>query len=287
MIIVTGATGQLGSQIVRRLLDRVPADQVGVSVRGPDRAADLATRGVRVRHGDFTQPASLMEAFEGATQVLVVSAATTGASAVDQHAAVFKAALAAGTKRLVYTSHQAARADSLFPPMPDHAATEQYLAGTGAPFTALRNGFYASFVPRLLGQALQTGQLIAPADGPVSWTTHADLAEAAAIILADEGRFEGPTPPLTAPEAFDLQAVAGILSELTGRPMSRVVADDDEFVADMVSHGAPQGQADMLLGMFRASRRGEFATTNPTLENLIGRPATSLRSVLEQVTEPN
>jgi len=241
MIIVTGATGQLGSQIVRRLLDRVPAEQVGVSVRDPDRAADLATRGVRVRHGDFTQPASLAGAFEGATQVLVVSAATTGASAVDQHAAVFQAALAAGARRLVYTSHQAARDDSLFAPMPDHAATEQYLAGTGAPFTALRNGFYASFVPRLLGQALQTGQLIAPADGPVSWTTHADLAEAAAIILADEGRFEGPTPPLTAPEAFDLQAVASILSELTGRPVSRVVADDDEFVAGTAT-ASPRGR---------------------------------------------
>lgn len=287
MIIVTGATGQLGSQIVRRLLDRVPADQVGVSVRDTDRAADLAARGVRVRHGDFTEPASLAEAFEGATQVLVVSAATTGTSAVDQHAAVFQAALAAGARRLVYTSHQAARADSLFAPMPDHAATERYLAGTGAPYTALRNGFYASFVPRLLGQALQTGQLVAPADGPVSWTTHADLAEAAAIILADEGRFDGTTLPLTAPEAFDLQAVAGILSELTGRPVRRVVTDDDEFVAGMVGHGVPQGQADMLLGMFRASRRGEFATTDPTLENLIGRPATSLRSVLEQVTEPS
>ncbi len=287
MIIVTGATGQLGSQIVRRLLDRVPADQVGVSVRDTDRAADLAARGVRVRHGDFTEPASLAEAFEGATQVLVVSAATTGTSAVDQHAAVFQAALAAGARRLVYTSHQAARADSLFAPMPDHAATERYLAGTGAPFTALRNGFYASFVPRLLGQALQTGQLVAPADGPVSWTTHADLAEAAAIILADEGRFDGTTLPLTAPEAFDLQAVAGILSELTGRPVRRVVTDDDEFVAGMVGHGVTQGQADMLLGMFRASRRGEFATTDPTLENLIGRPATSLRSVLEQVTEPS
>jgi len=285
MIIVTGATGQLGSQIVQRLLDRVPADQVGVSVRDPDRGADLATRGVRVRHGDFTEPASLAEAFEGATQVLVVSAATTGTSAVDQHAAVFQAALAAGAKRLVYTSHQAARDDSLFAPMPDHAATERHLTGTCAPFTALRNGFYASFVPRLLGQALQTGQLVAPADGPVSWTTHADLAEAAAIILADEGRFDGRTPPLTAPEAFDLQSVAAILSELTGRPVSRVVADDEEFVAGMVGRGVPHGQADMLLGMFRASRRGEFATTDPTLETLLGRPATSLRSVLQKAAE--
>jgi uncharacterized protein YbjT (DUF2867 family) len=52
---------------------------------------------------------------------------------------------------------------------------------------------------------------------PTSWTTHADLAEAAAIILADQGRFDGPTPPLTAPDALDLTDIAGILTDLTGR----------------------------------------------------------------------
>ncbi len=70
MIIVTGATGRLGSGIVERLLDRVPAGTVGVSVRDVDRAAALAERGVRVRAGDFTDPATLEAAFEGAEQVL-------------------------------------------------------------------------------------------------------------------------------------------------------------------------------------------------------------------------
>jgi uncharacterized protein YbjT (DUF2867 family) len=62
----------------------------------------------------------------------------------------------------------------------------------------------------------------------VSWTTHADLAEAAAIILADEGRIDGPTAPLTAPDALDLADIAGIATELTGRTIRRVVTDDDE-----------------------------------------------------------
>lgn len=167
--------------------------------------------------------------------------------------------------------------------MPDHAATERYLAGTGTPFTALRNGFYASTVPHLLGRALQTGVLVAPADGPVSWTTHADLAEAAAIILTDEGRFDGATPPLTAPDALDLEDIAGILTELTGRAIHRIVAADDEWTAGLTGHGVPTEQANMLLGMFRASRRSEFATTGSTLENLLGRAATPVRSILEGV----
>jgi uncharacterized protein YbjT (DUF2867 family) len=144
-----------------------------------------------------------------------------------------------------------------------------------------RNGFYASTVPLLLGEALRTGELIAPADGPVSWTAHADLAEAAAIVLA-EGGFEGPTPPLTAPVALDLQDVAVLLTELTGRPVRRVVAEDDEWVAGLTGHGVPADRAALLLGMFHAARRGEFAVAGPELENLLGRPATPLRTILAE-----
>ncbi|GAA0613520.1 NAD(P)H-binding protein [Kutzneria viridogrisea] len=284
MIIITGGTGQLGSQIVDRLLDRVPADRVGVSVRDTARAGDLAARGVRVRRGDFTDPNSLADAFEGATQVLIVSTDHTGGAAVARHVAAIDAAREAGAKRILYTSHQGAAEDSVFAPMPDHAATERYLSTTGTPFTVLRNGFYASTIRHLLGQALETGELVAPADGPVSWTTHADLAEAAAIILTDEDRFDGPTPPLTAPDALDLADIAGILTELTGRTIRRVVAEDAEWTATMIGHGVPADRVKLLLGMFHAARRGEFSTTGPVLGNLLQRTATPVRSVLAGLT---
>nr|WP_310969987.1 MULTISPECIES: NmrA family NAD(P)-binding protein [unclassified Amycolatopsis] len=283
MIVITGGTGRLGSRIVDCLLERVPAAEIGVSVRDPRRAAELAARGVRVRRGDFADPESLADAFEGATQVLVVSTDETGAEAVAHHVAAVEAARAAGAKRVLYTSHQAAAADSRFAPMVDHATTEGRLAG--APFTALRNGFYASTVPLLLGGALETGELAAPADGPVSWTAHADLAEAAAIILAEEGRFDGPTPPLTAPVALDLEDVAALLTELTGRSVRRVVVSDDAWAAGLVGHGVPAERAELLLGMFRAARRGEFATAGPDLEALLDRPATPLRTVLAEALE--
>jgi uncharacterized protein YbjT (DUF2867 family) len=283
MIVITGATGQLGSLIVASLLERVPAEEVGVSVRDTGRAADLAQRGVRVRSGDFGEPDSLAHAFEGATQVLIVSANELGGKAVDGHVAAIDAASAAGAERILYTSHQAASADSLFAPMLDHAATEGYLAETVTPFTSLRNGFYATTIPFLLGQALTTGEIVAPADGPVSWTTPADLAEAAAIILADPGRFDGPTPPLTAPDVFDLQDVAEMLTKITGRIIRRTVADEDEWAAGLAAHGAPEGVATMMLGMFRAARRGEFSATSPALGDLLGRPVTPLSSFLEGV----
>jgi uncharacterized protein YbjT (DUF2867 family) len=281
MIVITGATGRLGSQIVDRLLERVPAGQVGVSVRDVDKAAALAERGVRVRAGDFTAPGTLKHAFEDADQVLVVSAAIRGDGAAAANRAAVDVAAAAGAQRVLYTSHQAASMESLFAPQRVHAQTEQHLARIGLPFTALRNGFYASTLGFHIGAALETGRLVAPQDGPVSWTAHADLAEAAAVALAEPDSLEGVTAPLTAPHLLDFEAVAGILSDLSGRTVERVVVDDDEWKAAAVAAGMPAPAADFTLGMFRASRRGEFAVTDPTLESLIGHPATPVRAVLE------
>ena len=283
MIVVTGATGALNGATVEHLLKWVPAEQIGVSVRDLAKAQHFADRGVRVRQGSYEDPAALRHSFEGAEQVLLISSNNPQADAVALHRAGIEAAVAAGARRILYTSHQGASADSLFAPMPEHAATERYLAETGTPFTSLRNGFYATTVPFILGQARTTGEIVAPADGPVSWTTHRDLAEATAIILADPGRFDGPTPPLTAPDAFDLDDVADILTKLTGRTIRRTVADDDEWAAGLVAHGAPEALATMMLGMFRAARRGEFSATSPTLGDLLRRTAAPLSSFLEGV----
>ncbi|SDT09589.1 Uncharacterized conserved protein YbjT, contains NAD(P)-binding and DUF2867 domains [Friedmanniella luteola] len=280
MDVITGATGHLGNLIVEQLLERRPAAEVGVSVRDVTKAGALAARGVRVRAGDFTDPASLEHAFEGARRVLVVSAAIRGEGAVAANLAALDAARAAGAERILYTSHQAASRDSLFAAQPTHAATEDHLAGLGVPFTALRNGFYASTLEFLTAGAVQTGQLAAPADGPVSWTAHADLAEAAAVALTEDGVLDGVTPPLTAPEMLDLEQVAAVLSELTGRTVTRVVVPDDPWRQSAVERGMPPAAADFTLGLYRAARRGEFAVTDPTLEAVIGHRPTSARSVL-------
>ena len=284
MLIVTGANGQLGRAIVERLLERVPAAQIGVSVRDPEQARGLEERGIRVRRGDFADAASLAHAFEGASQVLIVSG-TTGETAVRQHHTAIDIAKAAGARRILYTSHMGSNPSSPFPPMPDHAATEVALRDSGVAFTALRNGFYATTAGLLLGTAVETGKLTAPEDGPVAWTTHADLAQAAAIALTEES-LDGMTPNLTASEAIDMTGVAAIASELTGRPIRRVVVPDAEYRAGLVAHGIPASAADMLLGLFLASRQGEFSHVDPTLARLIGRPPTPLREVLKVAILP-
>lgn len=276
MIIVTGATGQLGRAVVERLLDRLPAGEIGVSVRDPQKVRDLEERGVAVRRGDFADPSSLTDAFAGATQVLIVS----GPAESEPHRAAIEAAKEVHAKRILYTSHMGANLRSPFQPMRAHAETEQDLQASGIPFTSLRNGFYATSAIQIMGGALHTGRLAVPEDGPVSWTAHADLAEAAAIALTREGLLDGITPPLTGPQALDFADIARIASELTGRKIARVTVSDEEWKAGLVSRGVPEASATMLLGMFAASRHGEFAAVDPALAGLLGHQPTAFRDVL-------
>ena len=174
----------------------------------------------------------------------------------------------------------AASPTSAFPPMRDHAATEEMLRDSGLAWTALRNGFYASSGIAMLDGALKSGRLEATEDGPVSWTAHADLAEAAAIILTRGGSQNGPTPPLTASEALDFGDLATIASTLLGKPIARVVLSDEELREKMVANGVPAGAIDIVLGLYRAARNGEFSTSDPTLERLLGRPPMTMRALM-------
>ncbi len=270
VIVITGATGALGGATVEHLLKRIPADRIGVSVRDVAKAQHLADRGVRVRHGSYNDPAALRDSFEGADQVLLVSQNDPDSDGIGLHRNAIKAAVAAGTQRILYTSHQNVRSDSPFDPAHEHSGTEALLAQSGVAWTSLRNGFYAHSINWLLGDWQQTGVIAAPSDGPVSWTDRVDLAEAAAIILTRQRPFDGPVT-LTAPSAVTFDDIAAIAAELTGRDIKRVVVEDEQWLADKIAAGTPEHMARMLLRFFHATRSGHFAETDPLLAELLGR----------------
>ncbi len=282
MIIVTGATGKLGHAIVMRLAQRIPATEIGASCRDPEKAHDLADLGVRVRRGDFSDPGTLADAFEGVTQLLLVSsnARAQGGDPLAQHAAAIDAARIAGATRILYTSQIASSPTSAFPAARDHAATEAMLAENGLAWTALRNGFYAQSGILMMGEALKTGTLETVQDGKFSWVGHQNLAEAAVAILTEEGRFDGPTPPLTGAEGLDFGDMARIASEVTGKTITRTIVTDEEMRAKVMARGAPARAADMVLGLYIAARKGEFAKVDPTLETLIGHAPVSMKDMM-------
>ncbi len=280
MIIVTGAAGQLGGRVVDRLATMVDPGQIGVSVRDPAQVAGLAERGIRVRRGDFDDPASLATAFEGADQVLIVSANKLGEEARRLHRNAIAAAQTAGASRILYTSHQGARLGSPFAPADQHAGMEGDLAASRVPFTSLRHGFYAESCLLMVGDALRSGDLAVPQDGPIGWTARADLAEADAAILAGRAAFDGISPPLTAASSITMEELASIASEVTGREITYRMISDDEWRSARVAAGMPEVYADMLLGTFRAARQGDFAATDPSLEHILSREPVTMRDVI-------
>ena len=282
MIVVTGANGQLGRQVVQGLLKKLASSQIGVSVRDPAKAADFKQRGVRVCQGDFADPSGLAQAFDGAEQVLIISVNNIE-EGVRQHGDAIRAAKDAGAKRILYTSHQAASPSSAFvPARANHAATEALLETSGVPYVSLRNGFYAESALFQMSSVKQTGKIVVPKDGPVSWTARADLAEAAVAALTEPGLFDGTSPPLTSSETLDFADIARLSSEILGRDVLRETVSDDDYRASLIAHGLPEKMAAMFLTLYTAARAREFAVVDPTLERVLGRKPTPMRDVLNE-----
>jgi NAD(P)H dehydrogenase (quinone) len=279
MITVTGATGALNGATVDHLLEHVPADQLVVVARDVAAAQRFADLGVEVRRGDHADPASLPAAFAGADQLLLVSSSDPAADAVALHRTAIEGAVQAGVGRVLYTSHQGAAPGTPFGPGRDHAATEQLLADSGLPWTSLRNGFYAHSLLFMAGPWRETGRIEVPADGPVSWTSREDEAEAAAVVLLSDGGYDGPVT-LTASAAPTFADVAAIAAEISGRAVERVLVDPDAWVAGQVAGGTPEFVARFLLGMYSAAEQGFFAGVDPLLGELLGREPRSVRDLL-------
>ena len=161
MIVVTGASGQLGRLVIQSLLKTVPAAGIVAAVRQPAAVADLAALGVQVRQADYAQPATLDAAFQGATKVLLISSSALG-ERVAQHGNVIDAARRAGVALLAYTSLLHADTSPLGLAA-EHTATEALLRASGVPHVLLRNGWYTENYLASLPAVLQHGAVIGSA----------------------------------------------------------------------------------------------------------------------------
>ena len=283
MIVVTGANGKLGRGVMEGLLGLMAPERIVACVRDPAKAGTLGERGVQLRQADFADPATLAAAFADAEQVFITSVDKFGPEGRRLHKMAIEAAYTAGARRVLYTSHMGARPDSAFA---DHCAAEAVLAEAGKPFTSLRHGFYAESALHLVGRGFEMGEIRVPEDGPVCWTARADLAEADAIVLAQQGRLDGITPPMTALATFTMADLAAIASELTGREVKRVVVPDAQWRDEQLAKGAHAPMVAALLGMYRAARSGDLAETHPLLADLLGRPPLTMRDVLASILRP-
>jgi NAD(P)H dehydrogenase (quinone) len=274
MIVITGATGQLGRLVIQELLKTAPASDIVAAVRSPEKAADLAALGVQVRHADYTLPATLATAFEGASRLLLISSSEVG-QRLPQHRAVIDAAKQAKVPLLAYTSILHADRSPLGLAM-EHQATEALLRESGLPFVLLRNGWYTENYTGNVATAIAHGAVLGSArDGRIASAARADYAAAAAAVLVRDDQ-AGLIHELAGDEAFTLQQLAAEISRQSGKPVVYQDMPQAAYAAALESVGLPSGFAQLLADSDAGAAQGALFDDGHRLSQLIGRPTTPL-----------
>lgn len=283
-IIITGATGQLGGQTIRHLLQRIPASQIVAVVRNPEKAGSLTELGIEIRQGDYNEPTSLAAAFQGGTKLLFISSpATDDALRVVQHAQVVKAARDAGIRHIAYTGFAFAE-DNPFALV--HLATEYAIRASKIPYTFLRNGGYVEFFvnPASAKASIRTGRIITNAGkGRVNAVSRHDLALAAATVLTGDGH-ENKTYTLVSRTPWDFDELAAILTELSGTPVAHQPVSFEEEKNMLVQAGLPEALAQMTAYVYSTVADGSMERGGSDLERLTG-SETPLRELVRQTLQ--
>lgn len=271
-LLVTGATGKLGSKIVNVLLAKVPADQLAVSVRNPEKAEDLRAKGVDVRHGDFDQPETLAAAIKGIDRLLIISADGDTETRIRQHNNAVDAAKNAGVSFIAYTSIANAQESTNFL-AEVHKATEIAIQKTGIPYSFLRNNWYLENELSTI-QGVQGGApwVTSAGSGKVGWALQQDYAEAAAEVLAGEGHentiYELSGKPLSQEE------IAAAVSQVIGKEVPVQHVDDSKYAEIMTQAGIPDFVVPMLVAIQKDIREGTLDIESNDFEKLLGRSET-------------
>lgn len=284
MLAVTGSTGNLGRLVIDALLDRgVAPSEIVAAARSPEKASDLAARGVEVREADYTKPETLRSAFEGVDRLLLISSNAVG-ERLDHHRNVVEAAEEVGVGFLAYTSILHAD-ESPMALAVAHEATEALIRESGIPYAFLRNSWYIENYTEQLDQILERGAILGSAGkGRVSGATRADYAAAAAAVLAGEGH-EGAIYELGGDEAFSMDELAAEISHQSGTGVVYRDLPIEEYAQALVDAGVPEGYAAALADSDQGIAEGYLYTESDALRRLIGRPTTSLSDAVAAALE--
>ncbi len=285
MILITGATGQLGRATIEFLLKTIEPGRVAALARDPHKASDLKQRGVDVRIGDYRDYDSLVRAFKGVNTLLLISSNDI-VDRTTQHLNAVRAAKEAGVRHVVYTSflRRTTGPDGLAVIMQSHVETEKALADSGMTYTIFRNGYYIDMVPDLIGRnVLETGTIFFPANsGRVNFVLRRDIAEGLARVLTSDGH-ANKSYDIGSDRTYSFAEIADILSEVTGKKIQYVSPPVEAYKQELAKHNLPAVFIEMLanFGIFFAE--GGMDVPDATLSRLIGRQPPGMKEFLKTI----
>ncbi|GAA0674325.1 SDR family oxidoreductase [Kitasatospora atroaurantiaca] len=281
-VLVTGATGNIGSKVVGELRGRgIP---VRAFARDRGRAAAVLGSEVEVAVGDFAEPDSIRRALSGADRVFLMCG--NDLRQVEYETNVIDAAVAEGVRRIVMLSTVGAEVGASAAFADQHGRIEQHLRDSGVPAVILRAGYLMS---NILGSAqtiAQTGQFFVPTgEARMAMIDPRDVAAAAATVLTVDGH-DGQTYLITGPRAITHEEVAEELSTATGRAIEFVDVPDEAALAGMAQTGMPQWLAEQIVAVFRSIREGVNAHTTETFRELTGREPRAFADFARDIATP-
>lgn len=282
-ILVTGATGKLGSKVVEKLLKSIPASELAVSVRNPEKAEGLRARGVEVRQGDFDRPETLEHAFRGIDRLLLISADGDNETRIHQHSNAVNAAERAGIKFIAYTSlANATESKNLM--APPHVATEAAIIKTGIPYSFLRNNWYLeNEIGSIQGAIAGAPWVTSAGEGKVGWAPQQDYAEAAAAVLVGEGH-ENTVYELSGPLLTQEELVSAI-GKVLGKEIPVQQVSDEKYAEIMNSIGLPEYVIPIVVGIQESIRNGSLEVESNDFEKVLGRPVTPIKEALIKLVD--
>ena len=281
MILVTGATGQLGTAIIQQLLQKVPASQLAAFVRDETKAVNLIKQGVTIRVGTYDDIESLDNAMDGIETVLLI-AGTDEQNRVRQHQNVVDVAKKARIQRIAYTSRALKDPATLVNRlMEGHFQTEDYIKASGLPYTLFQNILYMDAIPQFVGgdAVFERGIYVPAGQGRVALALRSEMGEAIANALATnaEGNV---TYQLTGSESYSFYDLAAALTSLSGKSVTYTPAEPATFEAQLIGRGLPDVVARRITGFITDIANGQEDIISPDLEKLLGRKPAALKEGL-------
>jgi uncharacterized protein YbjT (DUF2867 family) len=272
MILVTGATGLNGQELLRRL--SAQGNAVRALVRNPAKAEAIAALPhVEIVQGDMAHPETLAASLRGVDRAMLIS--SSDPMMLDVQTNFIDAAKKAGVKHIVKLSGIMPELDSAFRFARMHGEIEKRLEASGMAFTHLRAGEFMPAYFRQIPNITAKGAMFLPMEeARIASIDVGDIAEIAARVLTSSGH-EGKTYPLTGPEALTMTEVAEKLSAATGKTIRYVNVPPDGARQAQLAAGMPPYLADALFELFAERRNGKEAKVWPDAQALLGRLPTS------------
>jgi NAD(P)H dehydrogenase (quinone) len=288
MIVVTGATGQLGQLVIAALLKKVPASGIVTAVRNLEKARGIAALGVQVRYADYNLPSTWDDALKGAEKVLLISSNEVG-QRVIQHRSVIDGAKRARVKLLAYTSILHAGTSPLGLAS-EHQETEAILRESGVPFALLRHSWYTENYTSGVRDALARGAVFGCAgDGRISSATRADYAEGDAAVLTAENQ-AGQIHEMAGDTSYTLTEFAAEISRQSGKNIRYMNLPEAEYKHVLIKAGLPAPAAALFADSETGISKGGLFDDGHQLGKLIGRPttplATSVSAAMQELPAP-